>query len=124
MTPARPSFYEQKVEQRSAPQLQGVQPVRGIGGDPLRVVGEDRAHLAERPRADELADPRHVGPWKCPNRVVTSPCDYAPYFTLPHHPDMARDDPCMSMITVESVFAAVAELAERENESPKSATDR
>ena len=39
-----------EVEQRAAAELEGVEPVGGVGADPLGVVGEDGADLAERAR--------------------------------------------------------------------------
>jgi ADP-heptose:LPS heptosyltransferase len=55
-------------------------------------------------------DPRLIGPWQTPSVVVQSPCDYAPYFRIPYPPDMATDDPCMGMISVEQARGAVEEL--------------
>jgi ADP-heptose:LPS heptosyltransferase len=55
-------------------------------------------------------DPRLIGPWQTPSLIVQSPCEYAPYFRIPYPPDMAKDDPCMGMISVEMAQAAVDQL--------------
>ena len=58
--PMRTRRVDAEVEERSATELEGVQPVRRVGADPLGVIGEDRADLAERAVREELPDAHHV----------------------------------------------------------------
>lgn len=54
-------------------------------------------------------DPRRTGPWRGRARVVTAPCDFAPYYRLPYPPRAADAKPCMHVIAVRDVFAALNE---------------
>ncbi|MBI4557428.1 MAG: glycosyltransferase family 9 protein [Candidatus Hydrogenedentes bacterium] len=52
-------------------------------------------------------DPRRTGPWQCLSTVLTPKCDYIPYYRVPYPPDPATFPPCMPLLPVEEVEAAV-----------------
>lgn len=52
-------------------------------------------------------DPRRTGPWQCPSKVLVPDCDYVPYYRIPYPPDPEKFPPCMPLISVEEVEAAL-----------------
>lgn len=58
-----------EVEQRAATQREIIETVRGIVGDPLRVIGEHRPDLAQGSGGDDLAQADHVREVASPHRL-------------------------------------------------------